>query len=147
MNSFVAKHHLEINGVLECFDRVILRGHLPMAGTAYFSAWLRSKQIALNLQHPKPGWWTFKEAAPWFSQQLKAHAQAVAAGADRPYRHLSSHQPMEEHARALAEKDGISDGLVCVYGTMETCQTFRVRHEAAGPTAGPDRRVCLVVYY
>ena len=32
MNAFVAKHRSEINGVLECFDRVILRGHLPIAG-------------------------------------------------------------------------------------------------------------------
>ena len=49
MNSFVAKH-AEINGVLECFDRVILRGHLPMAGVGYFSTWLYSKQISLNLR-------------------------------------------------------------------------------------------------
>jgi len=147
VNSFLEKHATKVTGVLECFDRVILRGHLPMASAAYFSTWLRSKRIALNLQHPEPGWWTFKEAAPWFAQQLKAHAQTLAAATNRPYRHLSSHQPMEENARALAEQDGIADGLVCVYGTMETCQTFRVRFEEKGPNAGPDRRVCLVLYY
>ena len=37
MNSFVAKHRREINGVLQCFDRVILRGHLPIAGVGYFA--------------------------------------------------------------------------------------------------------------
>ena len=36
MNSFVAKHRSEINGVLQCFDRIILRGHLPIAGVGYF---------------------------------------------------------------------------------------------------------------
>ena len=50
MNSFVAKHRSEINGVLECFDRVILRGHLPIAGVGYFATWLFSKQIALNMR-------------------------------------------------------------------------------------------------
>ena len=65
----------------------------------------------------------------------------------RPYRHLSSHQPMEENARELAERDGITDGLVCVYGAMETCRTFRVRFEERGPNLGPDRRVCLVIYF
>ena len=53
MNSFVAKHHREINGVLQCFDRVILRGHLPIAGVGYFSTWLYSKRIALNLRQPQ----------------------------------------------------------------------------------------------
>ena len=50
MNSFVAKHRREISGVLQCFDRVIFRGHLPIAGVGYFSTWLYSRQIALNLR-------------------------------------------------------------------------------------------------
>ena len=62
MNSFVAKHRPEINGVLECFDRVILRGHLPIAGAGYFSTWLFSKQIALNMRQLSDGWWNFKDA-------------------------------------------------------------------------------------
>jgi hypothetical protein len=133
VTSFIAKHGDKINGVLECFDRVILRGHLPMAGPGYFSSWLYSKQIALNLQQPEPGWWNFKEAAPWFAETLKAHAQGMAAQAGRPYRHLPTHERMEENARALAEQDGITEGLVCVYGTMETCRTYRVRYDEQGP--------------
>lgn len=147
MTSFIAKHGDKINGILECFDRVILRGHLPMAGPGYFSSWLYSKQIALNLQQPEPGWWNFKEAAPWFAETLKAHARGMAAQAGRPYRHLPTHERMEENARALAEQDGITEGLVCVYGTMETCRTFRVRYDDQGPKVGPDRRVCLVLYF
>jgi len=147
MNAFVAKHREKIQAILECFDRVIIRGHLPMAGPGYFSTWLYSKQIALNLKDPPEGWWNFKEAAPWFAQALKEHAKALAAGANRPYQHLASHGSMEETARALAAKDGITDGLVCVYGTMETCCTFRVRYEESGPKVRPDRRVCLVLYY
>ena len=61
MNSFVAKHRPEINGVLECFDRVILRGHLPIA-RGLFSTWLFSKQIALNMRQLSDGWWNFRNA-------------------------------------------------------------------------------------
>lgn len=147
MNAFLAKHGEKITGVLPCFDRVILRGHLPIAGPGYFSTWLYSKRIALNLQQPEPGWWNFKEAAPWFAETLKAHARAMAVQAGRPYRHLPSHERMEDNARALAEHDGITDGLVCAYGTMETCRTFRVRYDERGPKLGADRRVCLVVYF
>lgn len=85
--------------------------------------------------------------APWFAEQLKAHARAMAAQAGRPYRHLPSHERMEENARVLAERDRITDGLVCVYGAMETCRTFRVRYGDQGPKVSPDRRVCLVVYF
>jgi hypothetical protein len=147
VDSFIAKHGTSISGILECFDRLILRGHLPMAGAGYFSTWLYSRRISLKPQPPEPEWWTFKEAAPWFAEQLKAHAQVMAAATQRPYRHLPSHERMEENARTLAQQDGITEGLVCVHGTMETCRTFRVRYTERGPKAQPDRRVSLVLYY
>lgn len=141
MNSFVAQNREKINGVLECFDRLILRGHLPMAGTGYFATWLYSKRISLNLRRPEPGWWNYKEAAPWFAEKLKAHVQTLAARDHRPYKYLASHERMEENVRELAEQDGITDGLVCVYGTMETCRTFRVSYGQDGPDIlrGPAR--------
>ena len=135
MNAFVAKHRSEINGVLQCFDRVILRGHLPMAGTGYFLTWLSSRRIALNLNRLEEGWWNFKHAAPWFAETLKKHAHALAAASGRPYRHLVRGERMEENARNLAQRDGITDGLVCVYGTMETCRTFRVHYGEGRPCA------------
>jgi hypothetical protein len=127
VNSFVAKHREKINGVLECFDRLILRGHLPIAGAGYFSTWLFSKRISLNLRHLSEGWWNFKDAASWFAETLKAHARALAAKTGRPYRYLSCAERMEESAHELAQQDAITEGLVCVYGAMETCRTFRVR--------------------
>jgi len=147
VKSFMAKHAGKINGVLECFDRVILLGHLPMASVGYFLTWMSSKRIALNLKTPRQGWWNFKDAAPWFAEQVKGQAQALAAQAGRPYRHLPAHEPMEKNARALAEQDGIAEGLVCVYSTLETCRTFRIRYGEEGPELGPDLRMCLVLYY
>lgn len=148
MKSFITKHAEKINGVLACFDRVIIRGHLPMAGPGYFSTWLYSKRIALNLKEPRAGWRNFKEVAPCLAEDVKLFAQGFAEGAGRPYQHLPTHdQRMEDKARAMAEADGIKDGLVCIYSTLETCRTFRVRYGERGPTVGPDLRVCLVLYY
>src|SRR5262249_39121557 len=118
-----------------------------MAGLGYFLTWLHSKRIGLNLRRLPEGWWNFKEAVPWFAGQLKAHAQATAQAAGRPYRHLPTHERMEDNARALAQHDCIHDGLVCVYGTLENCHTFRVRYGARGPELGTDVRRCLVLYY
>ena len=133
MNAFVAKHRSEINGVLECFDRVILRGHLPIAGVSYFLGWLCWQRIALKATRVEEGWWSFKDAAPWFAERLKAHARQLAEQAVRPYRHLPCAERMEENARELARHDGITEGLVCVYGAMETCRTFRVQYHDTGP--------------
>src|SRR5574342_1310174 len=110
-------------------------------------AWLTARRIGLNLRQLPAGWWNFKEAAPWFAEKIKTHAQATAAKAGRPYQHLPSHEKMESNARAIAERDKITHGLVCVYSTMETCRTFRVRFGQSGPILGPDLRVCLVLYY
>lgn len=148
MHSFIAKHADQISAVLSCFDRVILRGHLPMANPRYCRAWMWSKHIGLNLKNLPAGWRNFKEAAPWFAEQIKEHAQQLAAATGRPYRHLPSHnEPMEDNARALAAKDGIDHGLVCVYSTLEVCRTFRVRYEQVGPNLDKDLRTCLVLYF
>jgi hypothetical protein len=114
VQSFIIKHAGKINGILECFDRVILRGHLPIAAPGYFSTWLYSKQIALNLKDPPEGWWNFKAAAPALAEKLKAHAKALAAAAGRPYTHLPAHERMEDNARAMVEKEGLGSGLVCI---------------------------------
>ena len=148
MHSFLAKHADKISAVLSCFDRVIIRGHLPMAGVGYFLAWMRSKRIALNLKDLPEGWRNFREAAPWFAEKIKAHAHALADRAGRFRDHLTTHkQSMEDMARALAEKDHIHEGLVCVFSMLETCRTFRIRHgQDNRPELGPDLRVCTVFY-
>lgn len=148
MQSFIAKHAGQISAVLSCFDRLIVRGHLPMASVSYFWTWMRSKGIGLNLKNLPEGWRSFKEAAPWFAEKVKAHAQTIAARAGRPYKHLASHQEsMEDKARALAEQDGIREGLVCVYSMLEKCRTFRIRYGEHGPELDKDLRVCTVFYF
>jgi hypothetical protein len=147
VKSFINKHGAKIKGVIECFDRVIIRGHLPIAGLGYFSTWLYSKRISLNLRDLPSGWQTFKKMSPDFAEQLKAHAQALAESASRPFQYLSTAQRMEQNARELAAQDGIDHGLVCVYSTMEMCRTFRVRYGDGGPVLKTDLRRCLVLYY
>jgi hypothetical protein len=148
MPSFIEQHADQISAVVACFDRVIIRGHLPMSSVSYFWTWMRSKRIGLNLKDCPEGWRSFKEAAPWFAEKLKSHAQMVATRAQRPYQHLASHnQSMEDKARILVERDGITEGLVCVFSMLEKCRTFRIRYGSQGPELGSDIRVCTVFYF
>jgi hypothetical protein len=147
VKSFIRKHAAQIKGVLECFDRVIIRGHLPMAGLGYFSTWLYSKKISLNLQNLPEGWRRFKDIGPQFAEWLKEHARGLAEGAGRPYVHLPTAQRMEQQARGMIETEGLKEGLVCIYSTMETCRTFRVTFGEGRPALKTDLRRCLVLYY
>lgn len=53
--------------------------------------------------------------------------------AGRPLQYLaSSSLSKEDVAREIAERDGITQGLVCVLTAVEPCQTF---------TVGPNREV------
>ena len=148
MQSFLAKHGDKISAVLWCFDRLIIRGHLPLASVGFFRGWMHANKIAYNLKELPEGWRNFKDAAPWFAAQIKTHAQRLAARARRPYQHLPSHnQSMEESARALAKQDGIADGLVCVYSALEICRTFRIRYGEGRAELDKDLRTCLVIYF
>ena len=135
MKSFIAKHAGKINAILECFDRLILRGHLPLASLGYCLTWMHSRRITLRVHDLPAGWQRFKDVVAAFAERLKTHAKALAEQAGRPYQHLPTHERMEQQARLLAETDGITEGLVCVYSTMETCRTFRVRYGQA-PRSG-----------
>jgi hypothetical protein len=147
VKSFIQKHGPKIKGILECFDRVIIRGHLPMAGVGYFATWLYSKKISLNLQNLPEGWQRFKDMGPQFAEWLKAHAQGMAEGAGRPFKHLPTAEKMEQNARVMAEEEQIQEGLVCVYSMLETCRTFRVGYGDGRPVVKTDLRRSLVLYY
>ena len=145
MNAFVAKHRPEIKGVLHCFDRVILRGHLPIAGTGYFLRWLTSKQVALNLNQLPEGWWNFKDAAPWFAETLKNHAHALAAERNRPYRHLPAPSGWRKTLASWPSKTKSSTDWCASTGDGNLPHLPRAVQR--GRSTRSDQRVCLVIYY
>ncbi len=84
------------------------------------------------------------------SDRLKAHAIALAADAGRPYEYIASAQVRKEDvARAIAERDGVTDGLVCVLACVEPCRSFTVRRDRDAKRlrlVSGDRK-CLHLYF
>jgi hypothetical protein len=39
----------------------------------------------------------------------------------------SSKESKEDLARAIAKRDGVTEGLVCVFSVLETCLSFEVQ--------------------
>ncbi len=138
MRDFILHHQGKIKGVLSCFDRMLFRGYLPLQYPQGMAGFLRQRGIP------------FSKLKPFLletSGALKVHAQRMARERGRPYRYLNTSLPMEQEARAVAKRDAIEDGLVCVFARLELCRTYSFSFRRLPPTVHSDRRKCLHLYY
>jgi hypothetical protein len=84
------------------------------------------------------------------SEAVKAKSLAVAEKANRPVEYLPSpNQNKEERAREIQKRDGIKEGLICVFTAVENCGSYRV---AGNPRTkllelSYARRKCLHMYH
>ena len=77
----------------------------------------------------------FTEWAKGLTDQIVETSERIAAMAGRPMTYLySSSASKEALALQIAESDGITEGLVCVFKCVEPCHTFKV-----GPNAKTKR--------
>ena len=104
-------------GILQGFDRLVLRGHLPRrASRAGMEGFLCTNRV------PFKG---FKEHARAQTQRLLQASFAEAKRLGRPIIYLQSPQQSEEElARALAAEHPVPEGLIALFQCAEPCTTF-----------------------
>ena len=66
---------------------------------------------------------------------------------NRRFEYLRSNIRKEEKARQLAQRDGIAEGLVCIFSILETCRTFSFRFCTGRPLVQSASRKCLHFCY
>ena len=138
MDSFVHKHQDKITGILSCFDRMILKGHLPLGYPLAMEGFLDRQHIRIK---------DFPKLAKELSATLKQHARELAEETRRPVIPVSYQMRKEDHARKLAQKDGITEGLVCIFTTQEACSSFKIAYGIGRPRLVRSRPRCLVLYF
>ncbi len=125
MTLFEDVHADRIVGTLTMFDRMIFKGHLtrlPAPGAISAMLW----QLGFPLTE-------FTKYATTATEQLTANAKRLAAEAGRPYsysdhsRRRGGDLTKEDTARAIAERDAITEGVVCVFSVVEPWWSFQVR--------------------
>ena len=122
MQSFIQRHASSVMGVLNGFDRLRFRGTLRWlcyaAGAGrYLSA------IGVRLTQ-------FKEFTQSVTAQVRESIEEVARAAGRPIEYLAKPSISKEaYARAIAERDGIREGLIAVLHAVEPCYSFRIGHQ------------------
>lgn len=140
MEQFIVKHRDKITGVLSCFDRIVFRGYLPISYPEGMESFLNRQGILFK---------DFKGFALACSETLKAHARETARKAGRPFVPLKASARKEDEARAIARRDGLTQGLVCVFSVQESSPSFRLRYGEGRPrlTTCEPRCLCLYFYY
>jgi hypothetical protein len=138
MDAFITKHADKLQGTLSCFDRVLFRGYLPFFSGYAMASFLETRGIYRR---------DVKRFVLTQAYRLKDHARQMAAREGRPYQYFGERTKKEDLARQLAERDGIREGLVCVFAVVEPCRTFSLRWREGAAFIQSARRKCLSLYY
>src|SRR3954447_18250164 len=124
-NPFLTKFATSIVAVLCCFDRVIFKGHLPFGSDAHLNRF-----VDRVLKMPRKDFLPFVQRQ---SDELVAHAKALAEQHGAPYLYLQGRQRKEELVRQTIRDRHLSEGLVCVLCCQETCRTVKLLYGQGRP--------------
>lgn len=142
MKRFLTRHKDRIVGTITGFDRVLFRGTLRSISYCQGAdIFLSSQRVLLK---------DFKDFALQLTREICEHAEAFAAAQGRPYQYLNSPSAAkEELARTLMERDQISEGLICVFASVEPCHTMTVRgdRETRQLRLRAEERQCKHLYF
>ena len=139
LSRFVAKFTSLIVTVLSCFDRVIFKGHLPIA---YESALEQFVDHVLKIRRDD-----FMDFAQEQSETLVDHAKRMAQQADAEYRFLQGTHRKDKLVEEILRRRPISEGLICVLCCMECRGSFRLRSGKDRPRLVNARRQQRVLYF
>jgi hypothetical protein len=139
LSRFVAKFTSLIVTVLSCFDRVIFKGHLPIA---YGSALEQFVDHVLKIRRDD-----FMGFAQEQSDTLVDHAKRLAQQAGAEYRFLQGTHRKDKLVEEILRRRPISEGLICVLCCMECCGSFRLISGKERPRLVNARRQQRVLYF
>ncbi len=142
MNALVRKHAQDSEFTMTGFDRLVFRGTLrTLACVQMFSRWIAYYGILLK---------DFGEWSLRMTEELKARSLAQAQRQCRPIEYLGrSSICKEDRARAIAARDQVTAGTVCVFKALETCASYEIHRDrvARRLELQPKIRQCQVLYH
>lgn len=138
MERFLNKHQKNVTGVISVFDRMILKGYLPFSFPDAAEKYFNRNGLLLK---------EFKTFTTANTEALKLHAQKLAKKWNRPYEYLNRKVRKEDYARAIAKRDGITNGLICVLAINEENHSFALRYGKDRPHLTKSSPRCLTLYF
>ena len=142
---FIQRFSDKITGILNGFDRLVLRGTLRqisyVRGRSGFPGFLWQQQIAYK---------DFGGYVNGVSNQLKEASYQRATAQQRPIHYLrSSTTDKQALAQKIAAQDGIRHGLIALISCVEPCMSFIVRPNRETKKLEMEycQRKCLYLYH
>jgi hypothetical protein len=122
MQRFLQQHADQIQGVLNGFDRMRFRGTLrELAYPRGMFSFLCNRDVLLK---------DFKSYVQGVTDRIRETTEQLAKAQGRPRVYLDSLKiSKEDQARQIAERDGIREGLICVFSAVESCFSYEVRRD------------------
>lgn len=138
MEQFVAKHTEKIVGTIACFDRVNFKGYLPLSWPGALVPFMLRRGFLVK---------DFARFVDGPSKRVVAHGKEMARKAGRHYEHLRRRGDKDKLARRIAEREGVTEGLVCVLSALEGCRSFAIVGGEGRPRLVGAGRKCLCLYF
>jgi hypothetical protein len=136
------RHAAQIEGVLGCWDRMLIFGTLPrICFAGGMTSFLFERKIRI-FDYPK-----FAEP---FRSRIRENAEQMAAEAGIEIEFIRKRNfRKEDRVKEILAKRGEGPGLVCVFSAMEPCSTYKPWHnKQTGQTyLVPDEGKCLHCYF
>jgi hypothetical protein len=126
VSSFCIKFASLITWVFSCFDRVILKGHLPLSRLEEFT---RFVDWVLKVRRYD----FLKTIAPAWSKRLVDHAKQMAEKSGRRYEYRFGEVDKDAWAKTQLQNSPIAEGLVGVLCVKEACRTFKLAYGQGRP--------------
>jgi hypothetical protein len=142
VNAFLRVFAGLVSGVLHGFDRLVFRGHLRQITTVQGMArYLHTRRVL------------YKDFQDYVQRKTSQLIEASLEGArqqKRPILYLPScNISKEEKAAKIATRDGIREGLICVFKCVEPCWTFDIHRNRARKELELQGKMgkCLFLYH
>jgi hypothetical protein len=121
-NLLTKKYADQIDGVLACYDRLILTGSLfPFCYAQGMSGYLRSQRIRI---------FDYPEFAQGLREQLRSNAEALAQANGLEIEFIRKKNfRKEERLQAILKERGQEPGLVHIFSALEPCTSYKPWHD------------------
>jgi hypothetical protein len=142
MLSFLTKFAAVVRGVLSGLDRLFFRGTLRNLAYPYgLQNYLWANRIPFK---------DFAAHSRAVTARLEEASLRLARQLGREIRYLNSaRESKEDIARAIAERDHIRNGLICVLRSVDPCMSFAIRknHRSRKLEISYRQRKCMHLYH
>ena len=126
VSSFSAKFASLITWFLSCFDRVLIKGYLPINRIDQFE-WFVDGILKVRRAE------FLKTVAPRWSDRLVEHAKHWAESTGRRYEYCTGRVDKDAWAKKLLHESPVAAGLIGVLCVMEACRTFKLAYGNGRP--------------